>query len=92
MACSPGTAGSPPPSNPNPNPNPNPDPNLNPNPNPNPDPDPNPNPNPNPDPHTDPNPTQVTTFMHLGPLVHVDRAALHVLLLEYGGVKQRYGT
>jgi hypothetical protein len=29
--------------------------------------------------------------MHLGPLRYVDRAALHVLLLEYGGVTQRYG-
>ena len=35
--------------------------------------------------------SRVTTFMHLGPLRCVDRAALRVLLLEYGGVTQRYG-
>ena len=35
--------------------------------------------------------SRITHYAHMGPLRHASRAALHVALLEFGGVTQRYG-
>ena len=35
--------------------------------------------------------SRVTTFVHMGPLRCASRAGLHMALLEFGGVTQRYG-